>query len=104
MEQIIDVSVNDREVSKLEFKDYNEYQKYLDNNYEEEDQLTIESFISYYMNKENGYGHLNCEYTYQDDLKNDITGKLHEIAMIGFNLCKRSARKRKEKINKVKKN
>ena len=74
----------------IEFNDYNEYQIYMDNNYDEEEQITIENFISYYMNKLRGFGHKNCEYEYQDDLKNDINGKLHEFAIIGFNLLKKN--------------
>jgi len=75
-----------------EFRDYKEYLLYMDRNYDEEEQITIENFISYYMNKHNGFGHLNCEAEYQDALKNDTTGKLHEFAMIGFNFEK-NARK-----------
>jgi len=71
-----------------EFQDYKEYQFYMENNYDEEEQITIENFISYYMNKHRGFGHYNCEYTYQDELKNDINGKLHEFAIIGFNFEK----------------
>jgi hypothetical protein len=74
----------------VEFKNYKEYQNYMDNNYDEEEQITIENFISYYMNKLRGFGHHNCEYTYQDELKNDINGKLHEFAIIGFNLLKKN--------------
>lgn len=73
----------------VEFKNYKEYQNYMDNNYDEEEQITIENFISYYMNKLRGFGHCNCEYTYQDELKNDINGKLHKFAIIGFNLLKK---------------
>jgi hypothetical protein len=77
-----------------EFKNYKEYQNYLDNTYDEEDQITIENFISYYMNKLRGFGHHNCECEYEDDLKNDIGGKLHECAIIGFNLLKKNYEKR----------
>jgi hypothetical protein len=73
----------------IEFQDYKEYQLFMDDIYDEEQQITIENFISYYMNKFKGFGHLNCEETYQDELKNDINGKLHEFAMIGFNLLKK---------------
>lgn len=72
----------------VEFKDYKEYQVYMDTNYDEEEQITIENFISYYMNKLRGFGHHNCEHTYRDDLENDINGKLHEFAIIGFHLLK----------------
>ena len=81
----------------IEFKDYNQYQLYLDNNYNEDQQITIENFISYYQNKDNGFGHLNCEIEYQDELKNDIDN-LHKIAIIGFNLLKKNKLKRNKKI------
>lgn len=89
MEQIVH-TLNEEEVSKIEFKDYKEYSLYMENNYDEEEQITIENFISYYMNKHRGFGYHNCEDTYKDELKNDINGKLHEFAMIGFDLLKKN--------------
>jgi hypothetical protein len=71
-----------------EFQDYKEYLLYMENNYDEEEQITIENFISYYMNKYRGFGHYNCEDTYKAELKNDINGKLHAFAIIGFNFEK----------------
>jgi hypothetical protein len=71
-----------------EFQDYKQYLLYMENNYDEEDQITIENFISYYINKYRGFGRYNCEYTFLDDLKNDIIGKLHDFAIIGFNFEK----------------
>lgn len=85
-----------------EFQDYNEYQHYMDNNYDEEEQITIENFISYYLNKLRGFGHNNCESTYQDELKNDVTGKLHGFAIIGFNLLKKNDESKRLKKNKSK--
>ena len=73
-------------MSEFQFQDYRAYQVYMDNNYDEEQQITIENFISYYMNKHNGLGHHNCESSYQDELTGDTHGKLHEFAMIGFHL------------------
>ncbi len=70
----------------MEFKNYNDYQNYMDNNYNEDKQIIIENFISYYLNKLRGFGHYNCEYTYQKDLINDINHELHEFAIIGYNL------------------
>lgn len=84
----------------IEFKDYNEYLLYMENNYNEEEQETIENFISYYMNKLRGFGHYNCEVLYQDELKNDIDGKLHEFAIIGFEFEKEQYHKRN--LNKLK--
>lgn len=72
-----------------EFQDYKEYLLYMENNYDEEEQITIENFISYYMNKCRGFGNYNCEDAYQSELKNDINGKLHDFAIIGFNFEKK---------------
>jgi hypothetical protein len=72
----------------LIFKNYKEYQNYMDYKYDEEQQITIENFISYYMNKLRGFAHYNCETTYQDEYKNDINGELHQFAIIGFHLLK----------------
>lgn len=72
-----------------EFENYSEYLQYMENNYNEDDQITIENFISYYINKYRGVGHKNCELTYQDELKNDVDGKLHDFAIIGFNFEKK---------------
>lgn len=62
----------------------------MENNYDEEDQLIIEDFISYYINKYRGFGHKNCECTYQESLKYDISGKLHQFAVIGFEFEKKN--------------
>ena len=86
----------------VEYKDYTKYQNDMDNNYDEEEQIIIENFISYYMNKLRGFGHHNCEYTYQDELKMDINGKLHEFAMIGFNLLKKNYENRPHKLKRPK--
>jgi len=88
-------NANTKEVSKMEFKDYKEYSLYMENNYDEEEQITIENFISYYTNKHNGFGHHNCEEAYKGELKHDVSGKLHEFAMIGFELLKNTERNRK---------
>jgi hypothetical protein len=84
------------------FQDYKAYLLYMENNYDEEDQITIENFISYYMNKYRGFGQYNCEYAYQAELKNDVTGKLHEFAMIGFNFEKKKYNERKLKSKHLK--
>jgi hypothetical protein len=86
-----------------EFRDYKEYQLYMDNNYNEEEQITIENFISYYMNKHRGFGRQNCEYEYQEELQNDVTGKLHDFAIIGFNILKNKIINKKRSNVKVKK-
>ena len=57
---------------------------YIENTYDEEDQLVIEDFMSYYINQYRNFGKHNCEYTYKENLKYDKTGELHKIALIGF--------------------
>ena len=70
------------------FQDYNQFLHYIENNYEEEDQLIIEDFISYYINGFRGFGHRNCECTYQDNLQRDPSGELHKLALIGVDFEK----------------
>jgi hypothetical protein len=82
------------------FQTYKEYLIYMEINYNEEQQITIENFISYYMNKYRGFGKKNCEYSYQEDLKNDIDGKLHEFAVIGFEFEKKIYDERQHKKSK----
>jgi hypothetical protein len=72
---------------------------YIENNYEEEQQLIIEDLMSYYINEYKNCGKHNCEYTYKDNLKNDKTGELHKIARIGFEFEKKQCdRKYKKSI------
>ena len=71
------------------FQTFKQFLLYMENNYDEEEQITIESFMSYYINKYTGFGRYNCEYTYQADLKNDTNGKLHAFALIGFEFEKK---------------
>lgn len=76
-----------------QFRNYKEYQLYMDNHYNEEEQITIENFISYYTNKKNGFGKYNCESAYISELNHDIHGKLHEFAMIGVKLLENAKKK-----------
>jgi hypothetical protein len=62
---------------------------YIERNYDEEQNIIIENFMSYYINEYRGYGKHNCKYTYEDDLKSDKTGELHNLAVIGFNFEKK---------------
>jgi hypothetical protein len=64
------------------FETYKEFLEYVENNYEEEDQLIIEDFIAYYINEYKGYGKYNCKHTYKNNLSNDNTGKLHKMCII----------------------
>ena len=78
------------------FHSFREFLLYVEKNYEEEDQLIIEDFMSYYINKYRNYGKYNCEYTYNDNLKDDKNCKLHKLALIGFDFEKKSINKSKK--------
>lgn len=79
------------------FQTFSQFLDYIYNNYEEEDQLIIEDFMSYYINEYRGFGKYNCKYTYDDDFKNDKTGELHKMALIGFKFEKKIHDERKHK-------
>ncbi len=82
------------------FENYKEFLNYIENNYEEEEQLIIEDFMSYYINKYRGFGKKNCEETYKDNLNEDKTGELHKLALIGFEFEKKIHDERQlKKIN-----
>lgn len=70
-------------INKEMFGTYNKFWNYVLDNYDEEKQLTIEFLISYYVNKQNGFGHNNCEISYEECIKFDITGELNKLALIG---------------------
>jgi len=52
--------------------------------------------MSYYINEYKGFGRCNCEYTYNDNLKQDKNGELHNLALIGFEFEKKSINKSKK--------
>lgn len=66
------------------FSTYKEFLEYIENNYEEEEQLVIEDLISYYVNEYNGFGKQNCKLTYKENITYDKTGELNKLALIGF--------------------
>ena len=66
------------------FKNFSEFLNYIERNYDEEQNIIIENFMAYYINKYRNFGKYNCEDLYNDDLKDDITGELHKLALIGF--------------------
>lgn len=78
------------------FHSFREFLLYVENNYEEEQQLIIEDFMSYYVNEYRGFGKYNCEYTYNDNLKHDKNSELHKLALIGFEFEKKSINKSKK--------
>ena len=64
------------------FQTFSEFLDYIEINYDEEQNIIIENFMSYYINKHrNKY---NDEDLYKSDLKDDVTGELHKLALIGF--------------------
>ena len=71
------------------FKTFSEFLNYIESNYEEEELIIIENFMSYYINEYRGFGKRNCKYEYDDDLKNDKTGELHKLSLIGFEFEKK---------------
>ena len=73
--------------------------------YDVEQQITIENFMSYYINKYRGFGKRNCKYTYNNELKSDTTGELHKLALIGFEFEKQihDEREYKKSLKKCKK-
>jgi hypothetical protein len=71
------------------FKTFSEFLNYIESNYEEEEIIIIENFMSYYINEYRGFGKRNCKYEYDDDLKNDKTGELHKLSLIGFEFEKK---------------
>ena len=64
------------------FKNYSQFLNYIESIYDEEQNIIIENFISYYINEYRKK--YNCKVTYYDDLKSDTTGELHKLGVIGF--------------------
>ena len=73
--------------------------------YNLEQQITIENFMSYYINEYRGFGKRNCKYTYNNELKSDTTVELHKLALIGFEFEKKihDEREYKKSLKKCKK-
>lgn len=71
------------------FQSLKEFLQYIENNYEEEEQIIIENFMSYYINEYRGFGNKNCKYTYEEDLLQDESGELHKLGLIGFEFEKK---------------
>jgi hypothetical protein len=88
------------------FKTFTQFLDYIDKNYDEEQNIIIENFMAYYINKYRNFTKFNCESTYHEDLINDKTGELHELALIGFQFEKNihDARQYKKSIKSNKSN
>jgi len=79
------------------FQTFSQFLDYIECNYEEDQHIIIENFMSYYINEYRGFGKHNCKYTYDYDIKSDITGELHKLACIGFEFEKKIHDERKYK-------
>ena len=84
------------------FQTFSQFLDYIESNYDEEQLIIIENFMSYYINEYRGK--YNCKYTYNDVLINDKTGELHNLALIGFEFEKKihDEREHKKSIKKHK--
>jgi hypothetical protein len=71
------------------FNTYKDFLDYVENNYEQDEQFIIEDFISYYINEYKGYGKYNCKHTYKNNIRDDVSGELHKMALIGFEFEKK---------------
>jgi hypothetical protein len=87
------------------FQTYKQFLNYIENNYDEEQNIIIENFISYYINEYKKFGKYNCKNTYDEDLKNDTTGELNKLGVIGFEFEKNihDERQYKKSLKKCKK-
>jgi hypothetical protein len=84
------------------FQTFSQFLEYIERNYEEEEIITIENFMSYYINEYRGFGKYNCKYTYDNDLEDDKSGELYKLALIGFKFEKKihDERENKKQIKK----
>lgn len=87
------------------FQTFSQFLNYIESNYDEEQIIIIENFMSYYINEYRGFGKHNCKCTYDDDIKSDKTGELHKLALIGFQFEKNihDEREHKKFLKKSKK-
>ena len=85
------------------FQTFSEFLDYIEKNYDEEQNIIIENFMAYYINKYRKK--YNDEDLYKTDLKDDTTGELHKLAVIGFEFEKNihDEREYKKSLKKSKK-
>jgi hypothetical protein len=80
------------------FQSFSEFLDYIERNYDEEQNIIIENFMAYYINKYRKK--YNDEDLYKADLKDDTTGELHKLALIGFQFEKQIHNEREYKKSK----
>ncbi len=97
--------INDNNTTMDHFQSYTQFLHYIESKYDEEQLITIENFMSYYINAYRNLGRYNCKETYEDGLKSDTTGELHKLALIGFEFEQKihDERKYKTSLKKCKK-
>lgn len=85
------------------FQTFRQFLDYIENNYEEEELIIIENFMSYYINEYRGFGKYDTKC--DDDFDSDKTGELHKLALIGFQFEKKihDEREYKKSLKKYKK-
>jgi hypothetical protein len=85
------------------FQTFSEFLDYIEKNYDEEQNIIIENFMAYYINKYRKK--YNDEDLYKTDLKEDTTEELHKLALIGFEFEKNihDEREYKKSLKKSKK-
>ena len=84
-------------------KTFSEFLDYIEKNYDEQENIIIENFMTYYINKYRKK--YNDEDLYKADLKDDTTGALHKLTLIGFEFEKNiyDEREYKKSLKKSKK-
>lgn len=66
---------------------------FIEQTYDEEQQIMIEDFYAYEDNEYRGFGAGNDKNLYRENKENDTNGELETIAKIWFNITKKSIRK-----------
>ena len=82
-------SGNSLEDYKTAIKASADWEMYLNCHYDNEEVLSIMGMLSYLVNCERGFGHMNNEHLFKEERDNDTTGKLYEEALKGFEFSKR---------------
>lgn len=71
----------------MNFKNLEEFWKYVRKEFDEEDELAIEGLMNFYSNQWRGYGRENDYILYYENLQRGK--RVHQMAIIGFELEKK---------------